>query len=199
MHPNQVKLHLGSSSPRRKELLSTLGIPFSIVVPSVDERVRSGENPEHYLERVVNEKWRAASSAVPRGEAVLVADTIVVLGDEILGKPENEAANVAMLELLAGRQHCVTTRYMVGAKKELLAVESVHTLVIFRDLAEAEMARYVSTGEGLDKAGGYAIQGGAASFVKRIEGSYSNVVGLPLAEVTVALGRLGFFSSETSD
>ena len=190
-------LVLGSASPRRTELLTLAGIAHEIVVPSVDESVHPGETTGAYLLRVVRSKLDAVRAAMPaalgaRAAALLCADTSVIVDDEILGKPETAAEGRAMLLRLRGRAHEVRTAFAIGDPKgALLYEEVVSTKVVFRDLTSREMDDYVALGEGNDKAGGYAMQGAAGSFVARIEGSPTNVIGLPTCEVIVALQRLG--------
>jgi septum formation protein len=183
-----MRLILASASPRRAELLVQAGYLFEIRAASIDERVRAGEAPADYVRRLAVEKSSAiAASAVKddieRAEAlVLAADTAVVVDGEILGKPDDDAHAAAMLRKLAGRQHDVLTGVSLRAGAgETGRVE--RTAVWMMPLAADELAWYVSTGEGRDKAGGYAIQGRASRFIPRIDGSYSNVVGLPLALV----------------
>ena len=192
---------LGSGSPRRLEILAALGIPVRVAKAEVDESVRAGEGAEPYLVRVVADKL-AAVGRLPevRGAgAVLVADTSVIVDGVPVGKPADEADARAMLRRLSGRSHEVWTRFAIGGSQLLdgageggaVVAETVRTRVWFRELDEDEIAGYASTGEGLDKAGAYAIQGIGAFAVQRIEGSYSNVVGLPACEVVVALRRAG--------
>lgn len=211
MIDRSTPLLLGSGSPRRREILTALGIPVRVAKADVDESVRPRELAEAYLERVVADKL-AAVTRLPdvRGAgAVLVADTSVIVDGTPIGKPSDEADARAMLRRLAGRAHEVWTRFAVGGATPAgdperssrapgalaiggaLAAETVRTRVWFRDLDEDEIAGYAATGEGLDKAGAYAIQGIGAFAVARIEGSYSNVVGLPACEVVVALRRAG--------
>ncbi len=197
-------LLLGSASPRRRELLASAGVPILVVAPRVDETLRSGEKPADYLARVTAAKLRAARATAedtylaPFG-AVLVADTIVELGGEILDKPESADAARAALQKLSGQTHRVSTRFVLGSASApsgedgSLHAETVTTEVTMRVLSPTEIERYVAAGEGLDKAGGYGIQGGAAGFVARIDGSYTNVVGLPLAEVVSALRDAGLW------
>jgi septum formation protein len=172
-----VRLILASASPRRAELLRAAGFEFDIVTADVDESVRDGESPRQYVRRLAAEK----SAAVP-GTIVLAADTTVVVDDEILGKPIDDVDAATMLRKLAGRTHEVLTGISLrrGAY-EIGRVEA--TTVTFAPLADADIAWYVASGEGRDKAGAYAIQGLASRFIPRIDGSYSNVVGLPVAAV----------------
>lgn len=195
-------LLLGSGSPRRREILSGLGIPIRIGATEIDESVGPSESATAYLARVVEAKLEAAR-ALPelRGSAgVLVADTSVIVDGEIVGKPAGLATAVSMLRSLSSRSHEVWTRFAVAAVTTNAAGEAVmgqpfaqtvRTVVWFRKLDEDEIVAYAATGEGLDKAGAYAIQGIGAFAVERIEGSYSNVVGLPACEVVLALRRTG--------
>ena len=194
-------LLLGSASPRRKAILETLGLPVRVAVVEVDETVLPRESPAAYLERVVAAKLGAlrATAGVADAGALLVADTSVIVDGEILGKPRDAAEGREMIGRLSGRAHEVHTRFAVsdgGAQGSGAAAhaETVVTRVVFRTLDEGEVARYVATGEGSDKAGGYAIQGVGSFAVSRIEGSYPNVVGLPACEVIAALLRTGLLA-----
>lgn len=186
-------LFLASGSPRRREILTTLGLPFEAAGVDADESRRPGEGVEVYLERVVGEKLRLAElEASRRGlGVVLVADTVVVLEGRALGKPADRADNAAMLRALSGRTHQVMTRFALARRGAPAFAQTVVTDVRFRDLDEGEVAAYVATGEGLDKAGGYAVQGVGGFAVAAVAGSYSNVVGLPACELVLALRRLG--------
>ena len=183
-------LVLASASPRRRELLAHLGLPFEIVRPEVDESLRAGEGPAEAVARLACEKAREGRRAHPAA-LVVAADTLVSLpGGEIFGKPRDAADAKRMLRALSGRAHEVRTGVCVaGPAGERSAV--VTTEVRFRPLGDAEIGWYVGTGEPLDKAGAYAVQGKAAAFVAAIDGSWSNVVGLPLAELTVLLEGMG--------
>jgi septum formation protein len=196
-------LVLGSASPRRREILASVGVPHVVVVAAADETVRPGEPAEVYLERVVGAKLDAVREAVAGGTpgdlaatspAVLVADTIVLAEGSILGKPRETEDALRMIEQLSGRTHEVRTRFLLAppaSGSPALFAETVTTQVTFRTLSVDELRAYTASGEGLDKAGAYAVQGLAAAFVSRIDGSYTNVVGLPACEVVVALARLG--------
>ena len=173
-------LILASASPRRKELLATLGLRFSVQAPHIDESALPGEMPKAFAERMAREKAEAIS--LPPQTIVISADTIVVSDNQILGKPADEAEAVAMLSVLSGKAHHVITAVCVRSEKRAV-VFSVSTEVLFRDLEPNEISAYVATGCPMDKAGAYAIQGGAAHMVKAINGSYTNVVGLPLCEL----------------
>jgi septum formation protein len=191
---HETPLALGSASPRRRELLTSLRIPLVIVAAAVDEGRLSGEAAGPYLDRVVASKLRAAREAalnVPCS-AVLVADTIVLLGEDVLGKPASTDDARAMLTRLSGREHEVRTRFAIaGARPGVEYAQTVGTRVWFRALLPREIAAYAATGEGLDKAGSYAIQGLGSFAVAGLAGSYTNVVGLPVCEVVVALRDLG--------
>jgi septum formation protein len=186
-----MPLILASASPRRAELLTSAGYEFSVEIAHVDESVLPGEPPDLYVLRVGRAKARqVADRCRESGSAVLGADTTVVAGGEILGKPENAADAVRMLERLAGAVHEVLTGVVViadGTEKAEVVTTRVHLLPITMD----EIEWYVRTGEPEGKAGAYAIQGRAARFVDRIEGSWSNVVGLPIATVARLLRAVG--------
>jgi septum formation protein len=189
-----MRLVLASQSPRRRELLASVGIPVDVRPADTDESVRVGEGADEYVRRLAREKARAV--ACSECELVLAADTAVVLGNEILGKPRDEDDARRMLRALSGRTHVVATGVhglAAGAtgsapREETIAVSSA---VRFVTLSEERIAWYVATGEPLDKAGAYAVQGAGGSLVRGIAGSVSNVVGLPLAETLALLGRLG--------
>jgi len=187
-------LLLASRSPRRADLLRTLGVEFRLVDVEVDETPGRHEAPDAYVRRLAREKARAGQAAAPAPAAslpVLAADTTVVLDGEILGKPLDDADARAMLARLAGRPHEVLTGVAVLDGRGLLVDTVVATRVRFRALTPAEIAAYVASGEPLDKAGAYGIQGLGGALVERIEGSYSNVVGLPLAETLALLDAAG--------
>ncbi len=184
---------LASRSPRRRELLQQIGVPIEILDLEVDESVIDGEAALDYVCRIARNKassaWQSDSfQGLPDYEsrAILAADTCVVLENRILGKPENPEAATEMLSSLAGRSHQVITAVALADKKGVSLTQSI-TEVEFSDLSPEEVAAYVATGESLDKAGGYGIQGVAAQFVKSIHGSYSGVVGLPLYETCCLL------------
>lgn len=153
----------------------------------VDENERAGERSTAYIARIVESKLASARALLAGHDALIVADTVVDVDGAILHKPEGNGAE--MLRRLSARAHVVTTRFAVATTRDT-HIESVSTRVVFRALDADEIDAYVATGEGDDKAGGYAIQGRGAAFVARIEGSYGAVVGLPACEVSVALRRL---------
>jgi septum formation protein len=187
---------LASASPRRAELLTAAGIPFQVRAADVDERLEPGEDPERYVRRVAADKARTVAAAVP-GQAVLAADTVVLVEGQVLGKPRDAEDAKRMLRLLSGRTHQVLTAVTLindggfdfrGGGGKLnpgssMDTEVAVTSVEFAPLDAREIDWYVATGEPADKAGAYAIQGLASRFVTRIDGSYSNVVGLPVALV----------------
>ena len=195
-------LILGSGSPRRREILTRAGVPFVVLVGDADEQVLAGEPVADYLVRVVLAKLAAvrARAGQKEGRAILVADTSVVLGEDILGKPADEAEALAMIERRSAQTHEVRTRFAIaeawGTAPPLVA-ETRGSRVTFRAITPDEARAYVASGEGRDKAGGYAVQGGAGPFVARIDGSYSNVVGLPEDEVVAALRTLGLLPRPT--
>ncbi len=191
MDPGERVILLASASPRRKELLEALGHVVLVHPVAIDESERPGEAPEAYLARIVETKLEAGRTVVVdrAWDALVVADTTVVVDGRILQKPQDDEDGRRMLRALSGRTHLVTTRFAVAPKEGEPHVESVTTRVVFRAIGEDEIDAYVACGEGKDKAGGYAIQGRGASFIVRIEGSYGAVVGLPSCEVTLALRR----------
>ena len=180
-------LILASQSPRRSEILRQAGIPFVVKPANVDESVRPGEPVEEYVRRVAEEKATAFETAA--GDVVLGADTVVVIGGEMLGKPRDRADAVRMLERLAGREHDVITGICLRRGVDRLHDRAV-TRVWFNPLTRQEIEQYVASGEPMDKAGAYAIQGLASKFVERIDGSYTNVVGLPIELVIKHLPEL---------
>lgn len=183
---------LVSASPRRSEILKTLQIPFQTSKVEVDESELPNEPAEDYLVRVVQTKLNAATALLQKSEAacVLVADTTVVLDEKMLAKPLDVDDNRAMVTRLAGRTHRVMTRFAISTRSGDTFAQTVTTIVRVKKLSAAEIDAYVATGEGRDKAGGYAIQGIGSFAVEGIDGSYTNVVGLPAAEVVAALESL---------
>ncbi len=197
------RIYLASKSPRRQELLRQLGVEFSELRleeaharrPAVREVPRRDETPEDYVRRIAAAKadlgWRRMQQRGLPPRPVLGADTEVVLNGVIFGKPSDAADAARMLGLLSGRSHRVLSAIVLRWQQQKIVAMSV-TQVSFRHLANAEIERYVASGESADKAGAYAVQGRAAAFVRRIVGSYSGVVGLPLHLVAEALAQLGF-------
>ena len=183
------RIILASASPRRAELLRVAGIAFDVLPADVDETPHPGEQPATYVRRLAEEKARVVAGNA-RHYPVLAADTTVVAGGHILGKPADDRDAHRMLRLLSGATHEVITGVALAHRGEMHAhVES--TSVEFTEMTDDEIVWYVSTGEPRDKAGAYAIQGYASRFIARIDGSYSNVVGLPIALVYQMLTSAG--------
>jgi septum formation protein len=188
-------IYLASGSPRRRELLTQIHVPYERVSGEVDETPLAGEGAHAYVERLARAKAAAGVANVlaagrPAG-LVLAADTTVALDDQILGKPVDAAEAVAMLRQLSGRQHEVLTGLAIsdGFRVEVAVSEST---VLFRDLTDAEITAYVATGEPMDKAGSYGAQGLGAVLIERLSGSFSGVVGLPLTETAQLLVRFDY-------
>ncbi|MBK8970269.1 MAG: septum formation inhibitor Maf [Hahellaceae bacterium] len=186
-----LPLVLASTSPRRQELLGRLGLPFSLCNPDIDENPRDAETVADYVVRMACEKASGGGGNSTVSTLVLGADTVGELGSELLLKPASPEAAIAMLSRMSGQAHWVHTAFAFRSTAfEYHAC--VSTRVLFRSLSGEEIRDYCRLGEGLDKAGAYAIQGRAASFVASIEGSYTAVVGLPLSEVSAVLQQLGY-------
>ena len=185
-------LHLASQSPRRRELLGRLGLEFGVLDIDIPERRDPGEAPADYVRRVAREKAGAGLLRVVGvpGAVVLGADTEVVLGDEVFGKPRDERDAAAMLRRLSGRTHEVISAVsLVSAGREAQAVSL--SQVTFAELSDDRIAAYVATGEPMGKAGAYAIQGGAEAFITHLSGSHSGVMGLPMYETARLLAGFG--------
>lgn len=187
-------LILASKSPRRKELLEQAGLEFTVVPSDVDEDEITVTEPDHYVRYLAEAKAREISNKHP-DNWVLGSDTIVVIDSLILGKPASREEAFAMLKRLSGRPHYVFTGYCLSCQtKQRVISETVKTLVQFKELSDDEIDWYVRTPEPFDKAGAYAIQGLGTFLVKRIEGSYTNVVGLPVCEIIETLIAEGALS-----
>lgn len=184
-----MKLILASASPRRKELLSQLGIPFEIRVADIDESLNGMESPADFVKRLSFEKASKVYGA--KGECVIGSDTVVAIGDLILGKPADDLDAVRMLSELSGKWHNVYTGVTV-LSSDKLETFVVKTEVLFDSLSERDIKEYILTKEPRDKAGAYAIQGLGGKFVKEIRGSYSNVIGLPINELKQVLDKISF-------
>ena len=182
-------LCLASASPRRRELLAQIGVVHKVVPADIDETRRPGESPHDFVLRLAHDKALWVSSRHPKAP-VLAADTAVVLGDEVYGKPQHREQGLAMLASLAGRRHQVLTAVALATRDGVTSALSESTVQL-RTMTEAERARYWDTGEPQDKAGGYAIQGFGAVFVESLHGSFSGVVGLPLYETAELLRAAG--------
>jgi septum formation protein len=182
-------LILASGSPRRRQLLEMLRVPFRVIVPDVDEGVRVGERPHAYVTRVARAKAEAVATRAP-GEVILAADTTVVLDGEIFGKPDSPPDAVAMLLRLQGRTHEVMTAVAVARDADIAeALDVSH--VTLRPADRSTLEAYVATGEPLDKAGAYAIQGLGAPLIDRVEGDFFGVMGLPVRLALDLLARFG--------
>ena len=194
---NQDFIYLASASPRRAELLGQIGVRFSTLIPDLDETPLTGELPEDYVVRIAKEKAEfAGEHLVPAGSAVLAADTAVVLGDDIFGKPLDRDDALAMLAKLSGREHRVFTAVALYVEATTRFVVS-ESKVEFKIFSPGEAEAYWNTGEPADKAGAYGIQGMGAVFVKHLQGSYSGVMGLPLFETAQLLSEAGLASMVT--
>ena len=184
------KLVLASGSPRRREILTGLGVDFSVRPPDVDESILPGEGPEEHVQRLAQDKAEARAEA---DELVLAADTVVLIDGEILGKPHHPEQAKSMLRQLAGRRHTVLSGVALRDGSRGQSVHGItHTGVAIARLTDEEIDWYVDTGEPLDKAGAYAIQDLGALFVEEVEGNYTNVVGLPIPLTRSLFSQLGF-------
>ena len=184
-------LILASASPRRRELLHQAGLQFRVVPSHSPEEVRPGEPPRGYVLRTATEKARAVAGSHP-ATWILAADTIVEIDGHILGKPRDEADGRRMLGLLSGRRHRVMTAFVV-LRADQQVERLVTSMVRFKALSEAQISAYLATGEPHDKAGAYAVQGQGRALVAEVDGSYTNVVGLPMDEVLASLQDLGIY------
>jgi len=191
---NSREIVLASASPRRTELMALAGIEFTVVPADIPEDALPDEQPVEHVMRLSREKAQAVAAKTP-GRFFIGADTVVVLNGEIMGKPVDEAEAYRMLSKLSGHTHDVITGFTVlDRESEVCLSRSVQTEVIFRTLGEQEIRDYIASGCPMDKAGAYAIQGGAAHFVRSICGSYTNVIGLPLAELFELLQTMQILS-----
>lgn len=188
---NFPKIYLASKSPRRRELLAQIGVEFSVLSIDVDESRLVDETPVDYVKRVAIAKAQKGWDSLDEDDKlpVLGSDTSVVLGDTILGKPRNNDDARSMLQQLSGRSHQVMTAVAVVSGSQIVS-ELNMSEVNFADLSDADIEWYLSTNEGADKAGGYAVQGLAALFIKQIKGSYSGIMGLPLRETGLLLAQI---------
>ena len=187
-----ARIILASSSPRRKELLEQVGLKFEIFSPDIDESVHVGESADHYVQRLAEQKAQAILAQFPDA-IVIAADTSLVLDHKIIGKPESKQHAFEIWTALSDRQHDVLSGVCVRSSEcDPNTIQSmvVRTQVHFRKLSQLDMEQYWATGEPIGKAGAYAIQGYAAQFIPRIQGSYSNVVGLPLYETLQLLKNI---------
>lgn len=190
---HDAKVILASASPRRQELLRQVGIPFTVDPSETDETFRPEWSASEIAERLAERKAKDVAARHPEADVVLGADTVVILEGVPLAKPEDAADAARMLGLLSGKTHEVVTGYaLVAPGGDRTVTGACRSKVRFRALDQAEIARYVASGEPMDKAGAYAIQGLASLFVEGIEGDYFNIVGLPLGQVNLALRQLGW-------
>ncbi len=176
-----TSLYLASGSPRRRELLTLLGVSFDILLTHTEEQRREGEAAEAYVRRLAQDKAKAGVALAQEDRLVLGADTIVVLNGRVLEKPRDEAHAAEMLAALSGKQHQVMTAVAIAGRHDVRC-QLVVTDVTFRSLSQQDIRDYIATGEPMDKAGAYGIQGKGGCFVRTITGSYHAVVGLPLVE-----------------
>ena len=176
-----TSLYLASGSPRRHELLTLLGVPFEVILTDTEEQRQEGESAEAYVRRLAQDKAKAGVALAPQAWPVLGADTIVVLNGRVLEKPQDETHAAQMLAALSGKQHQVMTAVAIADRHDVLC-QLVVTDVTFRNLSQQDICDYIATGEPMDKAGAYGIQGKGGCFVRTITGSYHAVMGLPLVE-----------------
>jgi len=176
-----TSLYLASGSPRRHELLTLLGVPFEVILTDTEEQRQEGESAEAYVRRLAQDKAKAGVALAPQAWPVLGADTIVVLNGRVLEKPQDETHAAQMLAALSGKQHQVMTAVALADRHDVLC-QLVVTDVTFRNLSQQDICDYIATGEPMDKAGAYGIQGKGGCFVRTITGSYHAVMGLPLVE-----------------
>ena len=205
--PSPGFIYLASQSPRRRELLAQIGVAHELLLPTPDEDaesfevVLSREAPDAYVQRVTALKLIAARVRLTRAggqnRPILCADTTVAMGDAILGKPEHEDDAKRMLRALSGQTHRVFTAIAIGWGDKTVQA-CCESRVTFAAMSDAEIADYVASGEPMGKAGAYGVQGRAAAFIARIEGSYSGIMGLPLFETAQALREVGFACNKTS-
>lgn len=182
-----MKILLASKSPRRRELLEQIGVDYEVIDIDIDESWDGKESAEHYVKRIALEKARAGNAFSDEDLTVLAADTAVILDGEILGKAENNEDAAVMLKKLSGTTHTVLSAVSLIHKKEQTMLNTSY--VTFKKLTKKEITHYLESGESIGKAGGYAIQGKAAVFIERLEGSYSGVMGLPLYETHQLLNK----------
>ncbi len=181
-------IYLASGSPRRRELVELLDFNFEILTAQIEEKWHEGESPQQYVTRLAREKSQAGVAIAPDDGPVLGADTIVVFNNRILEKPRNQQQAAEMLNVLSGQCHQVMTAVALSNSQHILS-EVVITDVIFRQLSQQEIQDYIASGEPMDKAGAYGIQGKGGCFVRKIKGSYHAVVGLPLVETYELITR----------
>jgi septum formation protein len=195
-----MKLILASSSPRRAEILHDAGISFTVISSAVDETPYANETPQQLVQRLADAKADLVAARAVGASIIIAADTVVVIDQQILGKPRSTDEARRMLQALSGRTHSVITGVSLLRLPEMERRQFVETtLVHFAHLTSDDLSRYLATGEPFDKAGAYAIQGHAGRYIPRIEGCYFNVVGLPVAHLMTALRELGWSEDSESE
>ena len=195
---SQTRLILASGSPRRKALLSATGFRFDVIESGIEEKRGADESGQNYALRTAAEKALAVSARV-RHALILAADTIVICNDEILTKPRDEDEAREMLATLSDKTHTVITAYALATAGIILEAKPIISLVTFRALSDSEVEAYVASGEPMDKAGAYGIQGTGSDFITHVVGSRDNVMGLPLNEVLVSLARFDVLPERSKD
>ncbi|MBI5328124.1 MAG: septum formation protein Maf [Deltaproteobacteria bacterium] len=191
---NKKRITLASSSPRRKALLEEIGLPFDIYLSNIDENIKNGETPEEHCLRLAEEKAKCAAKNV-KNSWIIGADTVVFIDNRILGKPSGIKEAREMLNLLSGRYHAVVTAFcLLNASTGKTIKKAVKSKVKIKNLTDKEIDDYLKTGESLDKAGAYAAQGVGNFMIEKIEGSYTNVVGLPMEELKETLEKIGIIN-----
>ena len=200
MISNKIKkIILASASPRRKQMLLASGIPFTVVVSNIDEKPKENEGGHDYVQRNAREKAIAVNKMFSNEEIILSADTIVVTKDDkILEKPADHDHAKSMLQMLSGNTHLVLSGYSLFQSNNELITRVIETFVTFRNISNREIDAYIKTGEPFDKSGGYGIQGRAMGFIESVQGSYTNVMGLPLSQVLLDLENFSDIKTFTS-
>ena len=195
-HIKNLKLILGSSSPRRLELLNQINLyPNEIFSPEINENPKKKELPVFYVKRMAKEKMNVVQKKFPN-DLILTADTVVHVGRRIFDKTDDKSTAIKLLELLSGRRHRVSTAFNLYCKDKIDSLRVVTSIVKFKRLTENEIKTYIETNEWIGKAGAYGIQGSAEKFIQFISGSYSNIVGLPLNQVYGSLKSIGYYNEK---
>jgi len=193
---NNSKFILGSSSPRRLELLRQINLfPDQIIKPEIDETPQVKELPIFYVKRMAREKMKVIQKNFPN-DLILTADTIVYVGRRIIDKTDEKSKAIKFLELLSGRRHKVSTAFNLYCKDKIDSLRVVTSIVKMKRFSESEIKSYIESNEWIGKAGAYGIQGSAEKFIQFISGSYSNIVGLPLNQVYGSLNSIGYFNEK---
>jgi len=195
-HKKNLNLILGSSSPRRLELLNQINLyPNEIFSPEINENPKKKELPVFYVKRMAKEKMNIVQKKFPN-DLILTADTVVHVGRRIFDKTDDKSTAIKLLELLSGRRHRVSTAFNLYCKDKIDSLRVVTSIVKFKRLTENEIKTYIETNEWIGKAGAYGIQGSAEKFIQFISGSYSNIVGLPLNQVYGSLKSIGYYNEK---